>query len=114
VYIVRRIGKFSSGPGEIAGTTIFEGMSGKAGILVARQTTSGNGTQTRDIGQISRTLAHEMGHYLTQSGAHRDNEPWNVMYVDSDVKLDIDDLQYGSFRRKVQQITTSRSFVPVQ
>ena len=104
VYFVRRIGN-DSGQGDVAGTTIYEGMSdATAGILVAKETIGENGAVIqRQLSQISRTLAHEIGHYLMKSAAHR-SEAWNIMFVDSDIKLDIDDTQASQ----------SRTFIPVQ
>lgn len=107
IYFVRRIGD-RSGLGEPAGTTIFEGSGfGRAGILVARETTGNNNSvQTRDLQQMARTLAHEMGHYLLKSPGHS-SRAWNIMFVDSDNKLDID--KDGSN----DQVATARLFTPV-
>lgn len=110
IYFVRRIGT-SSGVGEIAGTTIYEGMnSAKAGILVARETTGNNNSvQTRAFPDMARTLAHEMGHYLMKSGTHSTN-PWNIMYVDSDTKLDI---SADANAANGDQAGDARGFTPV-
>jgi hypothetical protein len=111
IYFVNRIGD-DSGDGQYPGSTIFESMwwydvtNTRAGILVARQTTT-PGVQRRDVVQMGRTLSHEMAHYLLRRGkdAHR-LDPWNVLKDDSDIKLDIDDDQ------DIRQVTDARKFVP--
>jgi len=86
-----------------AGNAIFPGSGlGTPGVIVAAKVgpnASTPGTARRDVDDMSRTLAHELGHYVLKSAEHRDDELWNLMLPGADYnKRDLDDAQSTRLR----------------